>query len=304
MSSVICPECDVAIRKECIHTHIYKEHPHFIYTDTFSSNIMLKKFLRAIEGEPIPYDIGFSETDAKGEAKDMFMDMASGAYVKEATAQTHINNHPEKHIGRWIECVAESLKEPKNMMALVSRLISKPERVIMDEFLINKKDTEIAELMTEVKRLKQTNFELDSKLLKANEPIEKRLAELRAHQSVIDKVEINRLNAEIRGLQDKIDELREINKSYSTAEYKAFLDADTLLDREKKKWSKEIEKTEKKVEAKYEKKVKDLKSHIKKLEYELLVGGSDSETDSKRYSKKKASGGAGRSSRSSGSDSD
>ena len=325
MSSVICPQCDIAIRKECIHTHIYKEHPHFIFTDTFgikldskgnvtsSGTLMLRKFLRALDGEPIAYDIGSSESDAKGECKEMYMDMASGAYSKETTAQTHITSHPDKHIDRWITCITESLTSRPIMKLLVEYLLKRPDRVILDSSIITKKDEQIAALTEELKVQKQRNFELEQKLLKANEPIDKRLAELRVERSHYDRIEIDRLNSELRSLQDKIDELRTINRTYSEAEYKAFLDTDNLLEREKKKWTKEIERAEKKIKTEYEKKaeadkkrIKDLKAQVKKLEYEIYLGKSDSDSDSepdyKKKGTKKAAGGAGRSR--SGSDSD
>lgn len=331
MSSVICPQCDIAIRKECIHTHIYKEHPHFIFSDTFgikldskgnvtsSGTIMLRKFLRALDGEPIAYDIGSSESDAKGDCKEMFMDMASGAYSKETTAQTHITSHPDKHIDRWITCITESLTSRSNMKLLVEYLLKRPDRVILDSSIIAKKDDQIAALTEELKVQKQRNFDLEQKLLKANEPIEKRLAELRVERSHYDRIEIDRLTSEIRSLQDKITDLRTINRNYSTEEYKAFIDTDAILEKEKKKWTKEIERVENKVKKDCEKKaeadkkkIKDLKAQIKKLEYEIYMGksgsdsdsdsGSDSEPDYKKKGKKKAAGGAGRSR--SGSDSD
>lgn len=286
MSSVVkCYECNQELRRDCLFTHIKKEHPDYFYKELFAfqndsecslkSPTRVRDAIHILSGEIIPYDMG----------DDDCIDFGSGKLYKDKTAVTKIGEHPLKHRQKYYESIMEGMTI-ENLILLFQVLLKKPSIIYKDEAVIEKYKKTNESLQ---KELKETTHELNSKIRELYMSDDKQEIEELTIRNIkltneIDNMrfKMNEMASELKHYRDEEEYRMEQNQSRFIEDMKQ----DSYVDQSRKWFDKEIAKMKKELQAekdkvksleKIKKKNKSLKKYIDMLKRK---GDSDDSDDS------------------------
>ena len=317
--SITCNECNETFRKECLLTHITKEHPTYFLNEIFCFNplsehgeytglrqkLALQDVIYILDGSNKAYFIG-SENDEKG--AELFLDFGNKTvYNKEHTAIKHILEHPEKHINNLFSTLKDNMTK-EIFLTICKALVAKPQgnhdaqqaRKISKELeeyknnTVNKID-KLEKLAQEYEHVKSEGG-FENMYKKINQHVVNITAsnlDLKSKlSSMMTELEDYRAEAQLRHEQNKKDgelmdeELKYCDRIRKECDIKIKKEQNALdvkLKKAKEDFEKDIknehEKFEKEQE-KFDKKERKFKKEIKAYKHQLEMKKLQSDSDS------------------------
>jgi hypothetical protein len=292
-----CPACAELVRKESYVTHIRKTHQNFFWDEMVSYNadgsmknkLLIKDFLEAMSGLAKPYWAG--QEPGADEPKDLYVDFGNNTlYCKDLTAIKHIQEHPDKHQEKWLECVLEGLDKDR-FVKLMEYVIRKPEVKVRDQELINKiqqdANKEVEKAKSEVaSAVANRDFYIQQFRQLQEDTEETNLQKMRNRiyelEHSLDKAisDGNKMMNEIKLYRRADAERTDERRVKAEQEYRDFINADKIKEKHEKemdklkgaferKLEKEADKARKEIKKDAEKKTEKLQKKLKAMEYKL-----------------------------------
>ena len=287
MSVIQCPECAESFRKESYLTHMKKNHPSFLWSDTvrfhpegagLASKTAMADMIKILRGEPVPLFIGASTFDAQGET-ELYLDASSGCvYNKETTAIKHVLNSGSKHANSIFSLLKETLTQ-EVLVSMLEFMLEKPTEKIIDQKVIAKKDKVIQDMQKELDILRINNSTLRDRCNELESGDRIRALTRRNQTLETDYASLDTENAE---LYNKISNLERQLKQYRPEEMSETLVL-AMADEREAKLNKEIHEYNM-----AEKVRKSLQKDIAKREIEIEKLRKDNDKYKRKNDNKKA----------------